>query len=76
MKRKEREAMVVSLMSLGMSSDPLIIKCTATAKDFAKRITEAKTEEERDKIRADFQRWAATDQTFLRITAGVRTLLD
>lgn len=82
MKRKtkrevvEREAMVMGLRSLGKSSNPDIIQCAETAKAFAQRIEEAKTEKDRDSIRAEFSHWAATDTTFRRITAGLRTLLE
>jgi hypothetical protein len=82
MKRKskrevvEREAMVMALRSLGQSSNPDIIQCAEAAKAFAKRIEEAKTEKDRDKIRVEFSHWAETDPTFRRITAGLRMLLE
>lgn len=77
MKRKvKREAMVMGLRSLGESKNPEILKCRDAAAKFAQRIQEAKTEKERDQIRAEFDRWTETDPTFRRILLGLHTLLD
>jgi hypothetical protein len=75
-KSKQRESMVMALRSLGNEpKNPLLIQCGNTAKAYANRVLAAKTESERDAIRAEFDRWSETDPTFKRLVLGVKTLL-